>query len=148
MTLNGSITQIQRERDKPFLYMPNPTLIHPRTIKIDHYLKIVDFYIHTGCPDNFIPEPPYKEYKPDVYMKDQKGNPICVEIQITPISTKKMQQKIDQFVSSYGKEHDAKILLLVTNNDYGKVKVPPTFKLIKLPLPNEPYGQKETLSHG
>jgi len=137
--VNGCITQIQRERDKPYIYMPNPTLIHPKGIKIDHYLKIVDFYIHTGCPPVFVPEPNYKNYKPDVYMHDKKGNPICVEIQITPISSKKMQKKVDEFVSTYKKEHDAKIMLLVSNNAYDSVKMPSTFSLIRIPLPNEPY---------
>jgi hypothetical protein len=140
MTVNGCITQIQRERDKPYIYMPNPTLIHPKGIKIDHYLKIVDFFIHVGCPPVFVPEPNYKNYKPDVYMHDAKGNPICVEIQITPISSKKMQKKVDEFVSTYKKEHDAKIMLLVTNNAYDSVKMPPTFQLIKIPIPKEPYA--------
>lgn len=135
----GSISQIQRERDKPYIYMPNPTLLHPRSIKIDHYLKIVDFYIHTGCPETFVPEPNFKGYKPDVYMKDLKGNPICVEIQITPISTKKMQSKMDEFVSTYKKEHDATIMLLVSNNIYDKITIPDNFKLVRLPMPKEPY---------
>jgi hypothetical protein len=139
MTLNGSLTQIQRERDKPYLYMPNPTLIHPKTVKIDHYLKIVDFYIHTGCPEIFMPEPAYKNYEPDVYMKDRKGNAICVEIQITPISTKKMQKKIDEFVATYNKEHDAKIMLLVSDQGYPKIKMPANFKLVRIPMPKEPY---------
>jgi len=72
-------------------------------------------------------------------MKDKKGNPICVEVQLTPISTKKMQTKIDQFVSTYGKEHDARIMLLVSNNAYEKVKMPDNFMLVKLPIPKEPY---------
>lgn len=72
-------------------------------------------------------------------MKDRKGNAICVEIQITPISTKKMQKKIDEFVSTYKKEHDAKIMLLVSNQGYPKIKMPSGFKLIRIPLPQEPY---------
>jgi hypothetical protein len=141
--MNGSITQIQRERDKPYLYMPNPTLIHPKTVKIDHYLKIVDFYIQAGCPKTFDLEPTFGEYNPDVYMKDLKGNPICVEVQITPISAKKMQTKIDQFVSTFGNKHDAKIMLLVTDSNYSKVSTPPNFKIIKLPMPTEPYAQEK-----
>jgi hypothetical protein len=120
--------------------MPNPATLHHRSVKLNHYLKIVDFYIHAGCPKTFLPEPQFKDYKPDVYMKDLKGNPICVEIQITPISTKKMQMKIDQFVSTHNKEHDAKIMLLVSNNAYDKVVVPTGFKLHRIPLPKEPYN--------
>lgn len=122
--------------------MPNPTLIHPKGVKIDHYLKIVDFYIHVGCPPIFVPEPNYKNYKPDAYMHDKKDNPICVEIQLTPISNNKMQKKIDEFVSTYGKEHDAKILLLVSDTAYKDIKIPKTFKLVRIPTPHEPYGQK------
>jgi hypothetical protein len=119
--------------------MPNPTLIHPKGIKIDHYLKIVDFFIHVGCPPMFEPEPNWKNYKSDAYMQDKKGNYICVEIQITPISSKKMQKKVDEFVSTYGKEHDAKVMLLVTNNAYGSIEAPPPFRIVRIPMPKEPY---------
>lgn len=137
--MSGAISQIQRERDKPFLYMPNPTLIHPRTVKIDHYLKIVDFYIYSGCPKVFLTEPKFGDYNPDVYMKDKKGNSICVEVQLTPISTKKMQTKIDEFTAEFGKTHDARIIALVSNNSYSKIKIPEGFKLVKIPIPKEPY---------
>lgn len=120
--------------------MPNPTIIHPRSVKLEHHLKIVDTYIHVGCPTTFLVEPPFKDYKPDVYMKDLKGNPVCVEVQITPISTKKMQTKIDEFVSTYGKEHDAQVMLLVSNTSYDKVKIPDKFKLVRIPMPTEPYN--------
>jgi hypothetical protein len=123
--------------------MPNPAILHTRSIKIEHHLKIVDFYIKAGCPATFIPEPNWKTYKPDVYMKDQKGNAICVEIQLTLISSKKMQTKVDEFVKAHGKkEHDAKIMLLVSNHEYPKVKMPAPFKLYTIPIPDEPYEQK------
>jgi hypothetical protein len=142
MHMDGKILQIQRERDKPYIYMPNPATLHSRSIKIDHHLKIVDFYIHSGMPEVFIPEPNFKNYKPDVYMKDKQGIPICVEIQLTPISTKRMQAKIDEFVSTYKKEHDAQVMLLVSNNEYGKITFPSSFKLVRIPIPDEPYAQK------
>jgi hypothetical protein len=119
--------------------MPNPAVLHHRSIKIDHQLKIVDFYIHTGCPTHFLVEPPFKNYKPDVYMRDLKGNAICVEIQITPISNKKLQTKIDEFVSTYKKEHDAQVMFLVSDSMYKDVKMPKGFNLIRLPMPKEPY---------
>lgn len=122
--------------------MPNPATLHTRSIKIDHQLKIVDFFIHAGCPSSFHIEPNWKEYKPDVYMKDKKGNAICVEVQITPISTKKMQKKMDEFVATHGREHDARVMLLVSNNEYQKVTIPNTFKLIRIPMPSEPDMQK------
>lgn len=123
--------------------MPNPATLHHRSVKLDHYLKIVDFYIHAGCPDVFIPEPNWKTYKPDAYMTDKKGNAICVEIQLTPISTKRMQSKVDEFISSYGKEHDAKIMLLVSNQEYPKLKVPHTYNVITIPVPQEPYQEQK-----
>lgn len=137
--MDGKLLQVPRERDKTFLYMPNPSIIHPRSVKIDHHLKLVDFYIQTGCPAHFLLEPKFGDYEPDAYLKDLKGNAICAEVQITPISNKRMQNKIEQFTSMYGKEHDARVLLLATNNDYTKIHVPKGFKLIKIPLPNEPY---------
>lgn len=125
--------------------MPNPATLHHRSIKINHHLKIVDFYIHMGKPETFIPEPNYPSYKPDVYMKDQKGNPICVEIQITKISAKRMQAKMDEFVKSYGKkEHDSRIMLVVTDSQYDKLVVPSGFKIYRIPMPLEPYVQKST----
>lgn len=125
--------------------MPNPTLIHPRSVKIDHYLKIVDVYIASGCPLVFLPEPAFGEYLPDAYMKDHKGVKMCVEVQLTHISTKKMQTKLDQFAKMYGVEHDAKTLLLVSDVQYSKVKIPDGFKLLRIGVPTEVYT-KNTLS--
>lgn len=139
--MSGAISQIQRERDKPYIYMPNPTLIHPRTVKLNHYLKIVDFFIHAGMPAEFLPEPTLGEYRPDAYMKDSKGNPICVELQLTQISTKKMQQKVEQFVGTFGKEHDSKVMMLCSDNQYDKIKMPTGFHLINLPVPREVYSK-------
>lgn len=119
--------------------MPNPAVLHHRSIKIDHHLKIVDFYIHVGCPSEFHVEPLWNEYKPDVYMKDRMGNDICVEIQLSQISTKKLQTKIDQFVSTHGIEHAAKVFLLVSDSSYSNVEMPDGYKLIRLPVPKEPF---------
>lgn len=102
-------------------------------------MKIVDVYIAAGCPEKFIPEPTFGEYRPDAYMIDRKGDPACIEVQITPISTKKMQLKIDQFVSSFGKEHNAKVFLLVSDNNYGKIEMPKGFKLKRIGMPKEIY---------
>lgn len=117
--------------------MPNPTLIHPRTVKIDHYLKIVDFYISMNCPEKFLPEPTLGEYKPDVYFIDGKGKHVCVEIQLTPITKKKMQKKLDQFVSSHHqRKHDAYILLIVSDKEY-TLDCPQGFNVCHLPVPRE-----------
>jgi hypothetical protein len=133
----GSVLQVKRERDKPYLYTANPSMIHHRSNKIDHHLKIVDFYIKEGTPSNFIIEPILGSYEPDVMFKDKSNNTVCVEIQLTPISHKKMESKINDFVSEYGKEHDSTIFVLCSNNTYNKLKMPNGFKLIKQPLPQE-----------
>lgn len=119
--------------------MPNPTLIHPKTVKLEHYLKIVDTYIAAGCPPSFIPEPVFGEYRPDAYMIDRKKNPVCIEVQLTPISTKKMQTKIEQFVNTYNKEHNATTLLLVSDNRYDKITMPKGFTLQRVNIPKEIY---------
>jgi hypothetical protein len=121
--------------------MPNPTLIHPRSVKIDHHLKLVDFYINAGCPSEFLPEPVFGCYRPDVYMKDSKGNAICVEVQLTAISTKKMTTKIEQFVASHGREHDAKVMILCTDNSYNKITMPKGFHLVRMNVPPEVYSK-------
>ena len=140
MSITGAINQIVRERDKPYIYMPNPSLIHPRTVKITHYLKIVDFYITYGCPDMFVPEPVLGEYLPDVYMRDGNNVPYCVEIQLTPISHAKMQKKIDSFVKTYKQKlHDAKTFLLVTDNRYDRLEIPSEFTIERMTVPKEVY---------
>lgn len=128
---------IKRTKDKPYLYTLNPSPIHHKSNKIDHYLKIVDFYIDNGCPERFVVEPILGSYSPDVLFKDRSDNSICVELQITPISIQKMQEKINKFVAEYGKNHDSKVFSLCSNQNYTKLKMPTGFRLIKQPLPKE-----------
>jgi hypothetical protein len=135
LTMDGSVLQVRQPKDKPYLYTTNPSPIHHKSNKIDHFLKIVDFYIQAGCPSRFIIEPIFGTYEPDIFFKDKSDNSICVEIQITPISHNKMQTKIKQFVSEYGKEHDSKILVLCTNQSYNKLTIQNGFKLIRKQLP-------------
>lgn len=143
--MDGKILQVQRGRSETNLYMPNPAILHTRSIKIEHHLKIVDVFIKMGCPKVFKIEPKYKSYEPDMYIHDFKGNPICIEVQLTPISTKKMQTKVDEFVTSFKKkEHDAKIMLLISDKSYDNLKIPDGYRVIPLPLPLEPYTQKKT----
>jgi hypothetical protein len=128
--MDGSCLKVIRERDKCYLYTSNPSPIHHKSNKINHYLKIVDYFIKAGKPDKFLIEPVFGKYEPDLFFKDQSNNSICVEIQLTPISHKKMQDKINRFVSEYGKEHDSKILVIVSDYPY-KIKNPNGFKIIK-----------------
>jgi phosphorylcholine metabolism protein LicD len=104
---------------------------------INHHLKIVDFYIDAGCPDKCIIEPIFGTYEPDLFFKDKNENSICVEIQLTPISHKKMQNKINQFVSEYEKEHDSKILVICSDYKYKKLTIPSGFKMIQKLTPKE-----------
>jgi ribosomal protein S18 len=137
MSVDGSVLQVKQERDKPYLYTANPSPIHHKSNKIEHCLKFVDFYIERGCPERFLIEPVFGSYEPDVFFKDKSNNSICVEIQISPISFNKMQRKIEQFVSEYGKEHDSHVFVLCTNQNYSALKMPQGFKLVKQPLPKE-----------
>lgn len=137
LSMAGIVLKVPRERDKTYLYTQNPSPIHHKSNKIDHHLKIVDFFIQAGCPDNFIIEPMLGKYEPDIFFKDKNNKTICVEIQITPISNKKMQKKIDDFVFEFGKNHDSKIFVLCTNNSYNKLQISNGFRLIKQPIPNE-----------
>jgi hypothetical protein len=137
MYRDGSVLPVQRTKDKPYLYTGNPSAIHHKSNKIDHCLKIVDFFIKEGKPTNFVVEPILGDYSPDVFFRDGFNRSICVEIQITPISLKKMQDKVDRFVKEFGKEHDSKLFVLCSDASYNKLVMPKGFKLIKQPLPKE-----------
>lgn len=135
--MDGSILSVRREKDKCYLYTANPSPIHHKSNKINHYLKIVDFYIEAKCPSKFLLEPIFGTYEPDLFFQDINQNNICVEIQLTPISTNKMQTKINQFVKEYGKEHDSKIMVICSDYPYNKIKISNGFKIIKKSLPKE-----------
>lgn len=114
------ITAIPQPRDCQYLYMPNPTIIHPRSRSREHFLAIADFYIAAECPSTFIVEPDLKcDYRPDIYYRDQEGTSYVVEVQLSKVSNKVMQEKYDKFVTSYRqKKHDAKMILIVSDREY------------------------------
>lgn len=87
----------------------------PTSNKIRHHLSIVDFFINEGCPTHFIIEPNLGSYNPDIMFQNRQGENICVEIQLTQISQKKMKEKIEQFCSEYGLNHDSKMLIISSN---------------------------------
>jgi hypothetical protein len=136
LVTDGSCLKVIREKDKTYCYTLNPSPIHHKSNKVNHYLKIVDFYINEGKPEKFLIEPVFGKYEPDLFFKDKSNNSICVEIQLTPISLNKMQDKINRFVSEFGKEHDSKILVIASNEQY-KIKIPNGFKIIKKSVPKE-----------
>ena len=100
-------------------------------------MSIVDFFIKEGSPDKFLVEPIFGAYEPDIYFEDKSGKQICVEIQLTPISNKKMQKKVNDFVSEFKKNHMSNTLVLCSNYDYKNLEIPKGFRLIKQPLPSE-----------
>jgi len=136
MCLNGAFLPVRQSRDKTYLYTLNPATIHHRSNKIDHHLKIVDYYIHCGMPENCLVEPQLGKYEPDLYFNDGSKN-ICVEIQLTPISCKKMQQKINNFVTEYGVSHDSQTIVICSDTDYKSLTIPKNFRLIKQKIPQE-----------
>lgn len=138
MVMEGKIKQVKRERDQTYLYCQNPASIHPKSPMINHYLKMVDFYIKNGCPNNFLIEPILGSYEPDIMFRDKNNKTICVEIQLTRISIKRMQEKVNQFVKEYGKNHDSLKLIICSERDYTKLTIPKGFTLIHSRLPNEP----------
>jgi hypothetical protein len=130
----GSCLPIPRTKDKCYLYAD--LAVNPKSNKVNHFLKIVDFYLASGRPEKFIVEPLLGSYEPDVFFKDKNNNSICVEIQLTAISHKKMQKKIDSFVKEYGKEHDSKIFVICSDYRY-KTNIPKGFRLVCQGLPRE-----------
>ena len=137
LTMAGSVLQVKQSKDKSYLYTCNPSPIHHKSNKIEHQLKILDFFIQAECPANFIIEPILGSYEPDIFFRDKSGNSICVEIQLTPISLKKMQTKINQFVSEFEKNHDSRKFVICSNQNYNKLKIPNGFKIIKQSVPKE-----------
>jgi hypothetical protein len=135
LTRDGYVLPIPQVKDRPYLYMPNPSVIHPQSPKIQHYLGIADLYIQIGQPKVYEVEPKVNdEYSPDAYTR-LDGEAILIELQRTVISQKRMQQKVDAFAESFiRKQHDAKTLWIVSDYEY-KIKPPTGFNIIqKKPL--------------
>ena len=139
LTMDGSVLQVKQQKDKTYLYTCNPSPIHHKSNKIDHQLKIVDFFIKEGMPERFLIEPIFGSYEPDIFFKDKNNKSICVEIQLTPISLNKIQTKINQFVNEFDKEHDSRTIVICSNQSYNKLKIPNGFKIIKQSVPKEIY---------
>jgi hypothetical protein len=112
--------------------MPNPTIIHPQSNKINHFLGIVDLYIKLGQPKIFEVEPVINdEYRPDAYFRLSDGTPVLIELQRTLVSTKRMQEKVEAFAKAFlKKQHDAKTLWIVADTEY-RIKVPAGFSVVQ-----------------
>ncbi|UOF90729.1 hypothetical protein LSG31_00150 [Fodinisporobacter ferrooxydans] len=127
---DGHLTILAQEKGKQNLYMPKPPLIHPRSIRVNHFLAIADLYIKLDKPQVFDVEPAYFQhgYRPDVYAIID-GIPVCIEVQLSRISKKKMQDKANRFIQSYyHSEHKAKTLWIYSSIHYD-VKLFGTFRI-------------------
>jgi hypothetical protein len=111
----GHVITVRRPKDEPYLYMPNPAIIHTESSKIRHFLAIADTYIQIGQPDIFEVEPNIDpDYRPDVYTILQE--PIVIEVQRSYINNKRMQAKVNGFVDTYKRgKHDAHVLWIVSS---------------------------------
>ena len=128
---DGHVLAVPQERDKPYLYMPNPALIHLKSMKTDHFLGLVDIFIQLKQPPIYEVEPIVNDdYRPDAYTRID-GAPVIIEYQRTIISSKRIEYKVNAFVESfYRKQHDAKTLMIVTDHPY-KVGTPPGFTVLQ-----------------
>lgn len=131
---DGYVLPIPQVKDRPYLYMPNPSVIHPQSPRIQHHLAVADLYIQLGQPKVYEIEPIINdEYRPDAYTR-LDGEPVLIELQRTVISAKKMQAKVDAFAESFvRKQHDAKTLWIVSDYVY-QVKAPTGFTVAQKPI--------------
>lgn len=88
---------------QPYVYFPKPARIKAGGQKVDHFLKIADFYIDLLGHDakalrHFSVEPQFVDVdvRPDVMMY-WRGSSFFVEVQNTQYTAKVMQQKIARY---------------------------------------------------
>jgi hypothetical protein len=96
--------EVSKER-QPYLYFHSPAAIKKDSAKINHFLKIVEFYrsiFKIETPKQFIVEPKYKKgfMEPDSFMI-WKRSPFFVEIQRSVYSTKVMKEKVQRYESYF-----------------------------------------------
>jgi hypothetical protein len=133
MSRDGYILQVPQVKDRPYLYMPNPSIIHPQSNKIEHFMAIADLYIAMKQPKIFEVEPMINDdYRADAYIRNSDSDkPVLVEIQRTVISTRRMQAKVDEFVKAYlKKQHDAQTLWIISDVTY-RLEVPAGFSVVQ-----------------
>jgi hypothetical protein len=115
---DGYLTVLPQRLGEQYLYMPDPPIIHPRSTRINHFLKIADLYIELGKPNHYDVEPPFNNYRPDVYATIGEIS-VCIEVQLTRVAKRKIQSKVDRFVRSYYLgEHKARVIWIYTEKTY------------------------------
>lgn len=136
---DGICCSYPRSKDQCHLYALKG--YNPKNQKVEHQLKIVDTFINIGCPDQCLIEPELGSYEPDLFYKDHFNRSVCVEVQLTRISLKKMQDKVNNFMKEEGKNHDARLLVICADRDYSMV----TFDKQKYKVKFEPLTKEITL---
>lgn len=111
---------------------------NPKNQKVDHQLKIVDTFIEFGMPDQCLIEPQLGSYEPDLFYKDHFNRSVCVEVQLTRISHKRMQEKINHFIKEEGVNHDARLFIIVSHFKFDSFHYDQTkYKVIQKEMPKE-----------
>lgn len=110
---DGLCCNVPRRKEQTYCYAING--YNPRNQKVDHQLKIVDTFIDIGCPKECLIEPMLGSYEPDLFYKDHFNRSVCVEVQLSRISHKRMQEKINKFIKESGVNHDARLLYIVSD---------------------------------
>ncbi|MDZ3953398.1 replication-relaxation family protein [Bacillus thuringiensis] len=87
---------------KPYVYLLNPSTVKKNSQKIDHYLKIVDFYIDLCQYEEPIIFEVEKRHGPTFMQPDiftvWRGKAFFVEIQNSRYTTALMQEKIQRYI--------------------------------------------------
>lgn len=106
-----------RAKDKTYLYVSNPPMIHTQSSKINHYLGLAEIYIRMGTPEKFTIEVKIADDFITDAVTEIDGTPVLIELQRSVVSTRKMQDKVDKFVAHYNK-HGAKHMWIFTDKPY------------------------------
>jgi hypothetical protein len=133
---DGFVCSVPRTKDQCYCYALKG--YNPKNQKSDHQLKIVDTFIELGKPNQCIIEPELGSYEPDLFYKDHFNRSVCVEVQLTRISQKRMQEKVNTFIKEEGVNHDSR--LLVVYSDYricGLIFDEKKYKIMMKELPKE-----------
>lgn len=129
LSRDGYIITIPQPKDRPYLYKAKGTSIRENTSRLEHYLAIVDAYIDLGCPNVFEVEPAWPSYRPDAYAQVD-GQYVCIEVQTSKVTNKRIQNKINRFVRSWQRqEHDATTLWIRSPYTWKHLQAPPQMQI-------------------
>lgn len=138
LVTDGSVCSYPRTKDQCYLYALKG--FNPKNQKVDHALKIVDVYIYLKCPGACLVEPELGSYEPDLFYRDHFNRSVCVEVQLTKISQKRMQEKVNNFMKEEGKNHDSRLLLIYSDHKYSGITFDSTkYKVRFEALPKESF---------